>query len=196
MAQGPATTTELDRELPAAMDRVVALRERLRRNCEGLTVAQLNWRPAEDVWSVGECVLHLLATDRGYLDRIETAIERGRAAGKTAQGPFRYGWFGRWFLAQLEPPPKRRFPAPRVFRPARRETGPEAVQELDASLGRLLDAMSAAGGLDLAGIKVVTPVSPLLRFQLGIVLQILPAHTDRHLGQIERTLGSAGFPAA
>lgn len=194
MAEPVATTTELDRELPAAMDRVVALRERLRRTCDGLSTAQLNWRSAVGVWSVGECLLHLLETDRRYLDRTEAAIERGRAAGKTSQGPFRYGWLGRWFLAQLEPPPKRRLPAPGMFRPAQRDTGPETVREFDASLARLLDAMRSAGGLDLAGIRVVTPVSPLLRLQLGIVLQALPAHADRHLGQIERVLGSSGFP--
>jgi hypothetical protein len=176
------------------MDRVVALRERLRRNCEGLTLEQLNWKPALGAWSVAECLLHLLETDRRYLERTETAIERGRAAGKTAQGPFRYGRFGRWFLTQLEPPPKRRLPAPRIFRPARREAGPAVVRELDASLGRLLDVMRAAGGLDLARIRVATPVSPLLRLQLGIVLQALPAHTDRHLGQIERILARPGFP--
>jgi hypothetical protein len=41
----------------------------------------------------------------------------GPRAGLVGQGPFGYGWLGKWILANTEPPPKRKFKAPRSFTP-------------------------------------------------------------------------------
>jgi len=148
-----------------------------------------NQRPGAGQWSVGECALHVLRTNQGYLDGAEEAIRRERARGRTGSPPFRYGALSRWFLGQMAPG-SRNLPAPKVFRPKPGGVEPEVAQELEASLVRLDEALRNAEGLDLAKVKVVSPVSPLIRFPLGITLPLLVVHTERHLRQMERCMAA------
>src|SRR5688500_2015012 len=69
----------------------------------GLSAAQLNWRPEPHVWSVGQCLLHLLHTNQVYVPRIAAALQGASSAPVTAIDP---GWFGGWFLrTYIEPSP-------------------------------------------------------------------------------------------
>jgi len=47
----------------------------------GMSDAQLNWRPAPDSWSVGQCLMHLATGSDAVLPAIDRAIEKGRAKG-------------------------------------------------------------------------------------------------------------------
>ena len=53
-----------------------------------------------------------------------------------------------------------------------------------------------ASGLDLARVKVRSPVVPLLRFRLGVIIALMAVHERRHLWQAERVLQAEGFPTA
>jgi DinB superfamily len=179
----------IEPELGAARERLARVREEVAAVLAGCPEPLRNERPRRDSWSVGECALHLLETNRIYLDKADAVIARERATGRTGAGPFRYGAFARWFAAQMEPG-TRNLPAPKPFRPKRREAGPGVAAELDASLARLDEALQRADGLDLAKAKVPSPVSPLIRFPLGVGLPMLVAHTERHLRQMERCMAA------
>jgi hypothetical protein len=74
---------------------------------------------------------------------------------------------------------------------------PEALSPL---LERYLEQLRAirreAAGLDLRRTRVVSPVTRLVRMNVGDALALLLTHERRHLGQIGRVRESAGFPAA
>ncbi|MGQ0722275.1 MAG: DinB family protein [Candidatus Eiseniibacteriota bacterium] len=159
-----------------------------------LTEEQLNWRTEPGSWSPGECVLHVNLSNRLFLDAIERRIQVARERGLLREGPFRYGWLDRWFVRELEPPVRRRVRAPRIFRPQPRRAGASDIAELGRLLQRAVAAMHAAKGVDLARVKVASPVSPLIRWQLGTAFQIIVAHSDRHLQQAERVMQNPAFP--
>ncbi len=59
------------------MKHAEAIRAMLPRAAEaiyGLSADQLNWRPAEGVWSVAECIDHLNVTNIQYANSIENAL--------------------------------------------------------------------------------------------------------------------------
>ncbi|MBZ0268769.1 DinB family protein [bacterium] len=176
-------------ELAVARERLAHVRGQVAAVLAACRGPALNQRPGERQWSVGECAVHVLRANLAYLDKAEEAIRRERARGRTGRPPFRYGTFPRWFLGQMGPG-ARNLPAPKPFRPERRTAGPEVAEELDASLARLDDALRSAEGLDLARVKLPSPVSPLIRFPLGIALPMLVVHTERHLRQMERCMAA------
>src|ERR1022692_4974988 len=67
---------------------------------------QFNWRPSPKHWSISEFLAHLNVVDRLDLPLLAEEIERGRGAGLTGHGPFRYGFIGRWFVGFMDAPPK------------------------------------------------------------------------------------------
>lgn len=86
----------------------------------GLDDAALNWRPDDRSWSTAQCLDHLNVAARVYQAAMEPALEAARRKGRTRRGPIRPGWFERKFLASLEPPPRRKLPAPSKIVPAMR----------------------------------------------------------------------------
>jgi hypothetical protein len=87
-------STELDQyreEFLRAQDRVRAL-------VSGLDDAQFNWRPADNAWSVAECLDHLVSIGTQMCHKIDEGLEHGTSNGWTSDGPFKYGFIGNWFI--------------------------------------------------------------------------------------------------
>lgn len=157
--------------------------------CAGLSESQFNWRPGEGRWSIAECLVHLNVAVSRTLPAFDRAIAEGRAKGRTAEGggggPFRYGWFSRWMIGSMEPPPKRRMKTFAIFAVpvggthALARVLPEFVAVRDQLAGRI----RLADGLDLRRVRVASPVNRLLRLPLGAYLQFVIAHDRRHLWQ-------------
>ena len=158
-----------------------------------LSEQQFNWRPAPEKWSIGQCLAHLATTDKA-LPAIDRAITDARTRGWLAPGPFRYGWFTRWMISSMEPPPKRRMRTFPIFTPADTVLSrDEVLRTLAASRDRLLQRIQAAAGLDLKRAIVVSPASRLFRIPLGGYLAFLAAHDRRHLWQARQVSGASGF---
>jgi DinB family protein len=166
----------------------------------GLTREQFEWRPEPGRWSIGECFAHLNITNGFALGAIEAGIADGRACGKSGQGPFRYGFISRKFIASQEPPVKKKFTAPKAFRPPA-EIDPDATlaeyRRISSELKRLT---RDADGLHLSRVKVAMPALPaalraIVRMPLGGQLLLTTTHDRRHLWQAEQVRNDPGFPA-
>lgn len=148
-----------------------------------LSAAELAWRPSPAAWGIADCLDHLATTDRAYLPAVDRALAGARSAPPDAAVDL--GAFGRWFAREMEPPPKRRIRAPKVFLPP--PSDPEgALGRYRAALAALRERLRAARGVDLVRTKVPSPVSGLLRFRLASVFANAAAHHRRHLEQAER----------
>lgn len=155
---------------------------------------QLLWRPAPDVWSIVDNMLHLNTTGRVYLAAVDRAIAEGRRRGQIGAGPFRHPWFSRWFVGSLEPPAKRRFRAPRIFVPPPPGPPQAALDDFEA-LGQEIGArLDASRGLDLGRVRVVSPVVPLIRSSLGMAFSLFATHERRHLYQAQGVTTLPDFP--
>lgn len=155
---------------------------------------QMTWRPDESSWSIAECISHLTVTVTRYLPMLDAAIEKGVASGKKVKGPFRHGFLSRYFVRMLEPPPSRRFKAPKAFLPPMDLDASKVVPEFLAAHDQLVERVQRANGLDLSRIKVQSPAMALLRLSLGKGLELMAAHARRHLWQAERVMANPNFP--
>lgn len=161
----------------------------------GLGDTQVNWRPAAESWSIGQCVDHVTTTNAAILPRIQEAMVRGRRGNRTGDGPFRYGFMGRYFLDALAPPPKRRLRAVPRYRPA----AEHSASVLAANFARVQDALihvvEQSEGLDLARIRARSPAVWFLVLPVGIWFASMAAHEARHLAQARSVREATGFPA-
>jgi len=155
--------------------------------------AQFNWRPARKQWSISECLVHLNLADSLDLPALSEEIERAHAAGWTGSGPFRYGFLSRKFVRWTEPPPKLRIKAPKWYVPLSDQPKETVVAEFISVHDRLLELISKSNGLDLARIKVPTPIRRV-KFSLGQWFALATAHDRRHLWQAWQVRKHASFP--
>lgn len=159
-----------------------------------LTDAQVNWRPSDGRWSIAECMAHLVATARPYVGAIDRAVERGFARGLLGGREFHPGRIGRWLVAQMEPPPRRKMAAPGKIVPQRFESVMTLRRDYEHAHRDLIAAVRRAEGLDLARVKFGSPIMPLLRQPLGTWLLFVAAHERRHLWQARQVRQEPGFP--
>lgn len=185
----------LSPELAGYASQLAAVRNDATELLGGLSEVQLNWRSAPDRWSIAQNLTHLVVIGRLYLPQFDRAIQRAREKGWRKPGPFEYGAIGNWVVAELEPPPRHRMRAPKMFKP-------QPVQPLehvrDAFLelqGEFEQRVHSANGIDLRRAKVATVFSSLLRLPLGQAFQAMLAHERRHLWQARNVRSAAGFPA-
>jgi hypothetical protein len=166
--------------------------EQLQRDVVPLSYLQLGWRPPDGGWSIAQVMEHLVITDQSYID----AFERILAAppGKRSNQPWRPSLIGGLLTRSQRPDSKQKMTTPARWRP-----GPEARADVVAAYiavrERLIDIMRRAEGHDLRRTKLSSPAARLIRLNLGDAFMTLVVHTQRHLQQIERIKGHAGFPA-
>lgn len=161
----------------------------------GLSEAQLQWRPDERSWSIAQCLDHLAVGNREYLGPMRHALAEARRRGGGSYRPIQPGWFSRWFIQTMEPPPRRKLPAPRKIVPALGRNGDEVKRDFFASKSETLDLLDQAASVDLNRVRFVNPFLSLLRFTVGTGFLVLVAHERRHLWQAERIRQRPEFPA-
>lgn len=167
-------------------------RDRLDALTEGMSDDTFNAKPSETGWSVGECVVHLNIVSKGYIPVLDAALTPGAPRG---EGPYRYNWLTRRFIAALTPG-SRPIPTGGPMKPPQ-TTGlrseidrDRALSRFDADTDRYLALCTEAEGFDVSRIKVASPFVPILRFNFGGILEALAVHSVRHVAQAERAAAS------
>ncbi len=161
----------------------------------GLTDEQFNWRPPQGGWSVGECIAHLNVTSAQYLPSIDATIADARARKRLGRGPFKHSWFGKYFMRSMEPPPKRKLRAPKVFEPDAKPKRPGVVVPAFLTFqDQLIECVRTANGVDLGKAKVRSPAVSWLRLPLGVTFGVMVAHQRRHVWQARQVMSAPAFP--
>ena len=152
----------------------------------GLTEAQFNHRPGPGQWSIEECLSHYTMLSQAQIRSIEKAIDDGKARGLTGTGPFSYSALDRLFVQITEPPVRFAVPSPRSFVPLHGQPLTAIMPTFYHVIRHFILQTERAEGLDLARIKVPTPLSGWIRMSLGMTFALGAAHGRRHMAQAQR----------
>jgi hypothetical protein len=148
-------------------------------------------KPSPRSWSIAQCVDHMETSLRLYLPGL-TAVLSGR--GPKGDGPYTYGRVARGWI-RLVGPGGPKLPSPRSMRPRGPGDEPEGDSHPDpdtllADFKRGNDGLAAlihaSVGLDLARIRMRSPVIPLLYLPVGAWFETCVGHSLRHMDQAEQ----------
>jgi hypothetical protein len=163
--------------------------EEARRLVAGLSNDDLHWQPGGGTgWSVAQCLDHLGQMNSVYMAALRTAVREADPKTMAQRGPIQPGWFGRWFIRAMEPPPRRKMTSPKQGRPAERKSGEEVVSAFISAHNEVRALIDEAQGLDLNRLRFRNPFIGLLRFTVGTGMLIINAHDRRHLWQARQVV--------
>jgi len=140
-------------------------------------------RPTAGEWSVAECLIHLTLTSRAFLPLIRETIRSGRDRGLVSGGPYRRDIVGRLLHWLTNPPVRLRIKTTAPFVPAAVEPKGRVLAELDSLQEQRTSCVRDADGLDLGRLRIVSPFSRRVRYNLYSCLTIIAAHQRQHLAQ-------------
>ena len=158
---------------------------------EPLSPAQLAWTPPDGGWSVGQVLEHLVIANGLYLELCEALVARGTPAPEGVT--WRPTLLGRFLAKSIAPESTRKVSAPKVFKP-----GPAARADVLPTFVRMQEQLATlierSATLDWNRLKGPSPVSGLIRLNLGDAYHVLVNHSNRHLGQARRIAARDDFP--
>lgn len=149
----------------------------------------LNTRPAQDSWSVLECLEHLNLYGDFYLREIEERILHGKPV--VGNPRFKSGWFGERTVTSMLPKEgmftmnafKNMTPDPSLLS---RATVDRFIRQQEV----MLTLLDKARHIDLR--RTTTRITlPVIRFYLGTTLRFVIYHNERHMWQAQRALVQA-----
>jgi hypothetical protein len=130
-----------------------------------------------------------------YRDTIQAALAKARAKGWLGEGPYRHGWFGRWFAGSMEPPPKKRWKTSPKMVPDPQVEGGAVMAAFEGGQEAIEALLQDARGVDLGRTRISSPFLKIVRFSVGAAFGILLAHNRRHLWLIRELMADEAFPS-
>lgn len=159
----------------------------------GLSEAQISWKPSEEKWSICECIEHLVVTHKLYnskLKKLQPIVEHpGEGSLK-----FKHTFSGRMILKYVDPNSTTRAKTFKVFKPSMRQINKNIIGSFCEEVETMILFAEQLHGADLRKIKISSPVSKLLKMNIGDALLINLYHDKRHLNQAEKILNDTNFP--
>ena len=144
---------------------------------------QLNLRIESDRWSIAEAIVHLTLFSEVFISEIRLACFNARQKEMYDGGPYKMDFVGRLLKYALEPPSKWTAITPHEFEPLVVEPLEKVIPTFNKLQSELIESVIASAGLDLNRIKITSPVSKHVRYNLYSCFQIIAAHQRRHVRQ-------------
>jgi hypothetical protein len=148
---------------------------------------QLNWKPAPDKWSIGECIDHLVVSHEQYLNKICKVNVEKTPSGKDLI-PYKHSFLGKILINAVAPETRRKVKTFKVFYPGSKLIKASLLDEYNRSLDELIDFAKIFEGYDINRIKISSPISNFIRLNLGDAFMIHLNHDRRHINQANKVL--------
>jgi hypothetical protein len=159
-----------------------------------LSAEQVNWKPSEAEWSIGQCFDHLIISNRPYLTIVEEIRAGKRRQRAWEHVPLLPRFFGKLLITTLRPDSGRKVKARPAFYPSTSQIATGIITSFVEQQDRLLHLMEATRGLHLDAITITSPVVRLITYSLMDAYRIIVAHEQNHFVQARRLMELPGFP--
>lgn len=154
---------------------------------------QLNWKPSSDSWSVGECLSHLINSNRLYFIKFQSIFKTNNCT-EAIDFPYAQTFAGKMITKGVDPANIKKTKTFKPFFPDVSKIKKNILDDYTNSSNEFITLANKMKCLDLKKIKLSSPVNILLRMNLGDPLIFIPKHDERHLNQAERVKNHKHFP--
>ncbi len=159
-----------------------------------LTENQLNWKPASDKWSVGECISHLVVTNKTYYPALNKITKGEYSSSLWAKISPLSGVWGNLLLKTVSPENAKKTKTAGIFQPSKSSISKEIINELEKSNNEFISYLKKLGNVDLKKTKISSPVTGFITYSLDDTLKIITYHEVRHINQAKLVTETEGFP--
>jgi uncharacterized damage-inducible protein DinB len=167
--------------------------EKVKNEFENITQEQLNWKPAPESWSIGQCLDHLVVADCLYFPAFKKITEnKYRMTAWQRWSPLS-GLFGKMLVSQLKENVKRKVNTSRIFYPSASEIDLGIIDRFHKHLDSLLEYIERFKDVDLDKTFIASPASGFITYSLRNAVTLLVQHEHRHINQAIRVKNSEEF---
>jgi len=160
-----------------------------------LNSEQLNWKPGEESWSIGQCLDHLIISDCLYFPVFKKITEGKHEMSFWENWSPLSGLFGKMLVTQMDENPRKKLNAPSIFTPAESKIDMGVMERFHKHLDTLIEFTAGFSRVDIDKTHITSPVSKVVTYSLRKAISILMQHEHRHINQAIKVKAAKGFPA-
>jgi hypothetical protein len=161
-----------------------------------LTARQLNWRQDATRWSVGQCLEHLLTTNKLMFGQADEALNPAHPRSVWQRLPGLPAVFGKLLVRSQAPETTRKLKAPTRARPTTSDIPADVVQRFVAQHREAVARVAALDEALAARAIMTSPFASIVVYSVLDGWRLILAHDRRHVGQARRITQAAEFPKA
>ncbi len=161
-----------------------------------LSASQLNWKPSDKQWSIGQCLDHLIVSNCAYFPQLKACGDNTRQATFWERLPLLPKFWGYMLLRSITPLPSQKMRAPGVFKPSMSAIDADIVALFKAHNQELIRLLHNTRDINHDAAIITSPASAFVVYSLRDAINILANHEERHLLQARRVMENEGFPGA
>jgi len=160
-----------------------------------LTSEQLNWKPAENSWSVGQCIEHIIKTNEQFYPEFEKLADGTRKNSFFESYSPLTGFFGRFLIkAVSEDSKKAKAPSKKIVPSS--DVNADVIQRFASHIAGVNQMVERCASVDRMKTVVTSPFLVVFTYNLDDAYTVLVEHTKRHFRQATRVTKAEGFPSA
>ena len=150
---------------------------------ESLTMAELNWKPDPNTWSIAQNLDHLIVINGTYHQKIKSVREGTYKLPFHAKFEFMVSFLGRTVLMAVQPDRKKRMKTFSIWEPAKSDIEDDIWERFEQSQINLKSLILSSSDLLEKGIVISSPANNNVVYTLETAFDIIVSHEQRHLEQ-------------
>ncbi|MCW5960517.1 MAG: DinB family protein [Pyrinomonadaceae bacterium] len=157
------------------------------------SAAQINWKPAAESWSVGQCLEHLIKSNELFYGEFDKIAEGTRRQSFLENWSPLSGFFAGLLIRSLKNDGKKyKAPTQAIVPPS--EIDPNIVEIYAAHNAERIQKIRKSASADWTKIVVTSPFLKIMTYRFDDAMTVMIEHDRRHFRQAKRVVESSGFP--
>lgn len=157
---------------------------------------QLNWKPAEDSWSIAECIAHLSVTNRLYFNEFEKQFSQKQFTTDCSKTLAKHKLISKFIIKSVDPSNLKKVNTFPVFKPAQSNYSKDILEKFSDEQKSFINLLRSSNNRNLNKYIMSSPASKLIKENFCDVLEIIRLHDRRHFNQAQSLLNHTNFPKA
>lgn len=154
-----------------------------RQSFGALTIGQLNWKPNQHTWSVGQNLDHLIVINSTYFPVINAIREGTYRLPFIARLDFMVSFFGRTVLKAVQPDRKKRMKTFPIWEPTKSDIKQDIWERFEKQQAELKMLIKSSSDLLERGTVISSPANKNIVYKLETAFDIIVSHERRHFEQ-------------
>lgn len=148
-----------------------------------LTIAELNWKPNPNTWSMGQNLDHLIAINGTYHPVINAVKAGSNRLPFLAKFDFMVSFLGRTILNSVQPDRRRKMKTFPIWEPTKSDVQGDIWERFENNQNELKKLIESSADLLERGAIVSSPANKNIVYRLETAFDIIVAHEKRHFEQ-------------
>lgn len=164
----------------------------VRDNFGGLSSEQLNWKPAPESWSVGQCLDHLIKSNEEFYPELDKLAAGTRKNTLWQSVSPLSGIAGAFLVSTLKKDSQKVKTNQKMTPPS--DIPSDIVERFSEHQSQFIEKIRSASDADWHKTVLTSPFVKIMTYRMDVGLTALIEHEKRHVRQAKRVTAMDGFP--